>query len=370
MDPLRVGIIGLGNISGIYLRNLIAFPSTTVVACADLDLDRAKAASEKYGVAKGCSPDELLADPEVELVLNLTIPKAHVSVATAAIEAGKHVYNEKPLGISLSDSIPLIALAESKGLRVGCAPDTFMGSSIQTCRQLIDDGAIGEPVAANAFMLSHGHENWHPSPEFFYEAGGGPMLDMGPYYVTALLNLMGGIRRVSASTRATFKTRTITSQPKNGKVVNVETPTHYVGILDFDNGAVGQLTTSFDVYGNSMPNIVIYGSEGTLIVPDPNNFGGEPQLKRRGGEFEAVPLTHNFSQNARGIGVADMAHAIRNGVAHRASGSLALHALEVMTAFERASDASAAVFTDASIHKPIAMAADEFSAEWAAIKDL
>lgn len=370
MEPLRVGIVGVGNISGIYFRNLTAFPSTTVVACADIDQERARAAATKHGIARALTVEQLLADDEVELVLNLTIPKAHTPIAIQAIEAGKHVYSEKPLGISVSEAQQLIALSRERGLLVGCAPDTFMGGGIQTCRKLIDDGAIGNPVAANGFMLCRGHESWHPSPEFYYEAGGGPMLDMGPYYLTALVNLIGGIHRISASTRATFPTRTITSQPKAGKVVEVETTTHLAGILDFEQGAIGQLTTSFDVYGTPLPNIVIYGSEGTLVVPDPNGFGGEPMLKRGGGELTKVELTHGFSANARGVGVADMAHAIREGRAHRASGDLAFHVLDVMTAFDRASNASSAMIASPLSARPTAMAVDEFAEEWAAIKDL
>ena len=370
MEPLRVGIIGVGNISGIYLRNLAAFPETTIVAVADLDLERAKAVAEKHGIAKALSPEQLLADSDVELVLNLTIPKAHVPVARQAIAAGKHVYSEKPLGLDLDDANSLISEAKAKGLLVGCAPDTFMGSGIQTCRKLIDDGAIGVPIAANAFMLCRGHETWHPSPEFYYEQGGGPMLDMGPYYITALVNLIGGIKRVSASTRITFPTRTISSQPKAGKVLTVETSTHMAGTLDFEGGAIGQLTTSFDVFGNPMPNIVVYGTEGTLIVPDPNGFGGEPKLKRAGSDWESVELTHNFDGNARGVGVLDMAYAIRTGAAHRASGDLALHVLDVMLAYDRSSESGTHVKPGGLSSRPEAMPVNAYPEAWAAIKDL
>lgn len=361
MTPLRIGVVGVGNISGIYFENLGKYAETEVVACADLDLDRARAVAEQRGVAKAVSVDDLLADPDVDLVLNLTIPKVHAEVALRAIDAGKHVYSEKPFAIDRASGQAVIAAAKAKGVLTGCAPDTFMGGGIQTCRKLIDDGAIGEPVAANGFMLCRGHETWHPSPEFYYEVGGGPMLDMGPYYLTALVNLIGPIRRVTGSARATFPTRTITSQPKAGKVVPVETPTHLVGVFDFANGAVGQLTTSFDVYGSPLPNIVVYGTEGTLIVPDPNGFGGEVRLKRAGeSDFSLIPLTHGNADNSRGIGVRDMARAIAEGRPHRASGELAMHVLDAMLAVGEASDAGHHISLEMLGSKPAALNIDEF----------
>ncbi len=369
MDPLRVGIVGVGNISGIYFRNLLRFPETEIVACADLDLDRAREAATKNGVGKALTPDDLIRDPEVELVLNLTIPKVHAEIAIRAMDHGKHVYSEKPLGISNEEGQAVLAKSIETGLRAGCAPDTFMGAGIQTCRKLIDDGVIGTPIAGNAFMMCRGHETWHPSPEFYYEVGGGPMLDMGPYYVSALVNLLGSVDRVTASTRASFPTRTITSQPKAGKVINVETPTHMVGVLDFESGAIVQLTTSFDVYANPMPNIVIYGTEGTLIVPDPNGFGGVPQIKRAGeSEWKNVELTHGFSDNARGVGVLDMAYAIRNNTSFRPDVSFAAQVLEVMTAYERSSQLGQHIKIETPIVKPAAMATDEYATAWEAIR--
>ena len=366
MRALRVGIIGVGNISGIYIKNLGVFRSTEIVAVADLDLARAQATANKIGNVQALSPEELIHSNEVELVLNLTIPSAHGPVAIEAAKAGKHVYNEKPLALALEDAHTLLAEAAKSGTLVGGAPDTFLGGGIQTCRALIDDGAIGEPIAANAFMLCRGHETWHPSPEFYYEPGGGPMFDMGPYYITALANLIGGVRRVSGSTRISFPTRTITSQPKNGKVIEVQTPTHISGTMDFENGAIGHITTSFDVYGSPLPNIVIYGSEGTLIVPDPNGFGGTPLLKRAGeDDFSPVTLTHGFDDNARGIGVLDMAYAIRNGNSARASGQLASHVLEVMHAFDQSSTTESHVHIKSKITRPEPMTADMYADEWA-----
>jgi predicted dehydrogenase len=363
-SPLRVGIVGVGNISGIYFTNLARYASTEVVACADLDLERAQKVAEQYRIGKASTPEALMADPEVDLVLNLTVPKAHAAVALQAIEAGKHVYCEKPLSVTREDARRILEAARAKGVRVGCAPDTFLGGGIQTCRKLIDDGAIGEPIAVNAFMLCRGHETWHPSPEFYYEVGGGPMLDMWPYYVTALVNLVGPIRRVTGSARATFPTRTITSQPKHGKVVTVETPTHHVGVLDFANGAIGQITTSFDVYPSPLASITIYGTEGTLMVPDPNGFGGEVWLKRAGeNEFAKIPLTHGHAENARGIGVLDMAHAIQENRPHRVSGDLAFHVLDTMLAVAEASDAGRHIELTSQVDRPAALGVDEYASE-------
>lgn len=362
--PLRIGVVGVGNISGIYFENLGRYASTEVVAVADLDLDRARTVAERNAVQKVLTPDELLKDPDVDLVLNLTVPKVHAEVALRAVQAGKHVYSEKPLAVDRESARGMLEAARANGVRVGCAPDTFLGGGIQSCRKLIDDGAIGEPVAVNAFMLCRGHESWHPSPEFYYEVGGGPMLDMGPYYLTALVNLLGPIRRLTGSARATFPTRTITSQPKHGKVVQVETPTHLVGIYDFENGAVGQLTTSFDVYPSPLPNITIYGTEGTLIVPDPNGFGGEIYLKRAGeNDFTLMPLTHGHAANARGIGVLDMAHAIRENRPHRASGDLAFHVLDAMLGVAEASETGRHLELTSQVERPAALGVAEYAEE-------
>jgi len=229
-------------------------------------------------------------------------------------------------------------LAREKGLRVGSAPDTFLGGGLQTCRKLIDDGAIGEPVAAVAFMTGHGPEGWHPDPEFFYKPGAGPMFDMGPYYLTALVSLLGPITRVTGSTRISFPERTIGSGPKHGQKIVVETPTHVAGVLDFAGGAVATIITSFDVWAANLPRIEIYGSEGSLSVPDPNTFGGPVRIRlARDKEWRDVPLTHVYTENCRGLGVAEMAQAIRTGRPHRASGELAFHVLDAMAAFEEAS---------------------------------
>ena len=339
MDPVKVGVIGCGNISVVYLKAGKTFDILDIVACADLIHERAEAKAAEHGVPKACSVEELLADPEIAIVINLTVPRAHAAVALAALKAGKSVYNEKPLAIAREDGRRLLEIARDRGLLVGCAPDTFMGGGLQTCRKLVDDGEIGEPVAAVAFMMNHGHEGWHPDPEFFYKPGGGPMFDMGPYYLTALVNLIGPVHRVTGSARITFPERTITSQPKYGTRIKVEVPTHVAGIMDFANGAVGTIITTFDVWAARLPRIEVYGTEGSLAVPDPNGFGG-PVLVRRAGEREwsEVPLTHGYTKQSRGLGVADMAYALRSGRPHRASGEMAYHVLDVMHAFHDASE--------------------------------
>ena len=335
----KVGVIGCGNISGIYLTNCRKLPGLALVACADLDMARARAKAAEHGI-RAATVDELLADPGVDLVINLTIPAVHAEVSMSALAAGKHVYTEKPLATRRTDGAATLALAREKGLRVGGAPDTFLGGGLQTCRKLIDDGVIGEPVAAVAFMTGHGPEGWHPDPEFFYKPGAGPMFDMGPYYLTALISLLGPIARVTGSARISFPERTIGSGPKQGQQIAVETPTHVAGVLDFAGGAVATIITSFDVWAANLPRIEIYGSEGSLSVPDPNTFGGPVRIRlAKDKEWRDVPLTHGYTENSRGLGVADMAGAIREGRPHRASGELAYHVLDVMAAFEEASTA-------------------------------
>ena len=332
MSSVKIGVVGCGNISNVYLESGKKFDVLDIVAVADLDLERAKAKAEEHGIARALSVAELLADPEIEIVLNLTIPKAHYDVCKAALDAGKHAYVEKPLSLTRDQGRDLLRIAKEKNLRVGGAPDTFLGAALQTCRKLIDDGAIGRPVAATAFMMAGGVEKWHPNPEFFYKPGGGPMLDMGPYYLTALISLLGPIRRVTGSAQMSFPERMITSQPLSGQSILVETPTHIAGVLDFQSGAVGTIITSFDVWAHNLPPIEIHGSEGSLSVPDPNYFGGVVKLYREG-KWEEVPLTHGYEENSRGIGLADMAYAIQENRPQRASGELAFHVLDAMYGF-------------------------------------
>ncbi|THF79880.1 Gfo/Idh/MocA family protein [Cohnella fermenti] len=353
MDKMKVGIIGTGNISGIYLKNGSRFGSMEIVACADLDVERAKVRAAEYGI-RGCSVEELLAMDDIGMVINLTIPQAHAAVCIQVLEAGKHVYVEKPLSVTGEEAKRIMDTAERKGLRVGCAPDTFLGGGIQSCIKLIDEGKIGTPIGATAFMMSGGHESWHPDPAFYYRRGGGPMFDMGPYYLTALVSMLGPVSRVTGSARISYPERTITSQPKAGEKVAVEVPTHVAGILDFAAGPIGTILTSFDTKGGStLPWIEVYGSEGTLLVPDPNNFGGEIRLRRAGErEWTDLPLTHGSAENARGIGAADMAKAIVEGRPHRASGALAHHVLEAMEGFHIASENGSHYAMKSSCERP------------------
>ncbi len=351
---MKIGIIGCGNISGIYLEKSQTFQVLEVAGCADLIHERAVSQGEKFRVP-AMSIGDLLHDPEIKIIVNLTVPNAHAPVALEVLEAGKSVYNEKPLAITREDAQKMLQIAEKKGLRVGCAPDTFLGAGLQTCRNVIDQGMIGEPVAATAFMLCHGHESWHPSPEFYYEVGGGPMFDMGPYYLTALIHLLGPVKRVCGSARITFPERTITSQPKYGKKVIVEVPTHVAGIMDFESGAVGTMITSFDTWAHSLPCIEIYGSEGTLRVPDPNTFGGKVEIWRPlKKEWEPVAFTHGYAENTRSLGVADMAAAMEGGRKHRASGALAFHVLDIMHAFHDAANAGQYITLKSQVDRPAA----------------
>ncbi len=337
--PVKIGFIGCGDISSLYLRMCKQFEVLQIAACADLMMERAEAQATKYAVPVACTPEELLADPAIQIVVNLTPPQAHYEVAMSAIEAGKSVWNEKPLALNRQAGQELLAAADEAGVLVGCAPDTFLGAGLQTSIKLIDDGEIGEPIGATAFMLSCGAEHFHPNPEFFYQAGGGPMFDMGPYYLTALIAMLGPVQRVTGSARISFPERTITSKPKQGTKITVEVPTHVAGIMDFENGAIGTIVTSFDVWATALPCIEIYGSKATLSVPDPNMVKGPVRVRKAGEDnWHQVELTHGYGDNARSIGVADMASALQSGRPHRASGELAYHVLDIMCAIHDASD--------------------------------
>ncbi|MCL6511998.1 MAG: Gfo/Idh/MocA family oxidoreductase [Anaerolineae bacterium] len=356
--PVNVGIIGCGNISPLYFRACQSFEILNLVGCADLDMARAQARADEFG-AQAFDVEALLAHPDVQIIINLTIPKAHGEIGIAALEAGKSVYNEKPLALSREEGQRMLALAKQKGLRVGGAPDTFMGAGIQTCRKLIDDGAIGRPVAATAFMMGHGHESWHPDPEFYYQPGGGPMFDMGPYYLTALVTLIGPVRRATGSARVTFPERTITSQPKYGQKITVRVPTHVAGVLDFEDGAIATIITSFDVWKHALPCIEIYGTEGSLQVPDPNTFGGPVRIAKAGErDWTDVPLTHPYSKQSRGLGVADMAAALQSGRPHRAGGELTYHVLDIMHAIHEASLADKHIELQSRCERPAPLPPD------------
>ncbi|WP_445491687.1 Gfo/Idh/MocA family protein [Niallia sp. 03133] len=356
MERVKVGIIGCGTICPIYFEAGKKFDILDIVACADIDEEKARLRAEQFQV-RAMKVDELLADPEIEIVINLTIPAVHADIHLKALHAGKHTYGEKPLAVLLEDGEKILHLAKEKNLLVGSAPDTFLGGAIQTCRKLIDDGWIGKPIAATAFMMAAGPESWHPNPGFLYQEGAGPMFDMGPYYLTALINLLGAAKRVSGSTQTTFQERMITNGINYGEKIPVETPTHISGTMEFESGALGTMIMSFDIPGNSkLSDIEIYGTEGTLVIPHPNFYDGSIYLKRKNHcDFTKVTLTHGFTENSRGLGVMDMAYAIRNERPHRASGEMAYHVLEIMHAFHLSSVEGKHYEMKSSCEKPAAL---------------
>jgi predicted dehydrogenase len=337
----KIGVAGIGKISGIYLDNLSGMFGRRVklAAVADILFERAEKAANDYHIEAFKSVEAMAESGNVDIILNLTQPQFHFDTALAAVKAGKHVYNEKPVCVKKEEAFELRAAAKEKGVRIGGAPDTFLGAGIQTCRKLLDDGWIGIPTAASAFMMNHGHEHWHPAPEFYYKAGGGPLFDMGPYYLTALINLLGPIKRVSGSAKTGQLKRTITSEPLKGTVIDVEVPTHIAGVLDFASGAVGTIITSFDVYSHTLPFIEIYGTEGTMRVPDPNTFGGPVYVRRLWEKaWSEIPLLKEYPENSRGLGITDMAEAIEKGIPHRASADLCIHVLDIMHGIHEASE--------------------------------
>jgi predicted dehydrogenase len=356
--PVGIGLIGTGNISEAYLKGAASFPVLRIVACADANPDIARAKAATWGI-EAVSVADLLADPRIDIVLNLTTPQHHVDVGLQALAAGKHVYSEKPLAIDMAQALRLVAAAKEAGLRVGSAPDTFLGGSHQTARAAIDAGAIGEVVAGSAFMMVPGHEIWHPNPDFYYRPGGGPMLDMGPYYLTCLVNLLGPVASVSGAATASYATRTIGSGPRAGEVFDVQVPTHISGLLGFENGAAVTITTSFDVWKHGHTHIELYGRTGSMIVPDPNRFQGEVLVSDRRSDWTAVPQAHGYGDgNYRILGLADMALAIRDGRPHRASLELALHVLEVMAAITTSASTGQRIDLAHGCARPEALRAD------------
>ena len=353
MSKIPVGIIGCGNISKIYAEAGKKFEDLSILACADLELPRAQALATEHGIPQALTVDELLASPDIELVINLTVPAAHSEISWRALKKGKHVYSEKPLTLRRREARDLIGLARDKDLRIGCAPDTFLGGGLQTCRKLIDAGAIGVPIGGTGFMLNRGPESWHPNPEFFYKKGAGPLFDMGPYYLTAFTALLGPVRRLTGTERISFKEREITSQPLAGSKITVEVPTHVTAVMEFDSGPVVTLTTSFDVAGSRFSNMEIYGSEGTLSLPDPNTFGGPVSLLRRGeSEWREMPLEFGYAENSRGLGVADMVAAIASNREHRANERVAYHVLDLMHSISDASETSRHIEMTSSMNRP------------------
>ncbi len=364
MEAMKAGLVGCGNISDTYLEMAPKFQALDVVTCADIVPDAATAKAAAYGISTQ-SVDELLADPNIELVVNLTVPNAHAEVTQQALAASKHVYSEKPLAATLADARKIADAAAQAGRRVGCAPDTFLGGGHQRARRLVDDGAIGRPIGATALFLSAGMESWHPNPEFFFKPGAGPVLDVGPYYIAVLVNLMGPVKRVTASTAISYPERTVTSQPLKGTKIQVEVPTHVSGTLEFHSGALASFMASWDVQRHQHNPIEIYGTEASLIVPDPNFFGGDCRIGHRAGDWETVgPGNLAFAEpnwstqrdtkvaNHRIIGAIDMAYAIRNNRPHRASLEFALHTLEIIEALDLSADRHAHVDIESTCKSP------------------
>lgn len=349
--PLRVGLIGTGRISDVYLKNCAGFEEIEIVACGSLDLEESRRKAALHGVPRVMVPEEIFADPEIDAILNLTVPAAHASVSLAALEAGKHVYSEKPFVVDIADGRRILELAAKGGLLVGSAPDTFLGGRWQTLRKLLDRGTIGEPTGVVAFAPTHGVERHHPNPDYYYAEGGGPLLDLGPYHLAAMVFALGPISRVAGMARRTFPERVIENGPRYGEVMPVEVDTHCLSLIEFESGVIGQMMVSFDVWDSETPRFEIYGTEGTLCVPDPdpcdgaNLFHGPVWLRTRETsrwpmrprpkappEWEVADNTHPLNFDARGAGLAELARAVREGREPRASGALGLHLCEVMQA--------------------------------------
>lgn len=343
----QIGIIGCGVISETYFRLAPSFRDLKIVTCADLVPAAAEARAQQYSV-RAMPIDELLKSDEIDVVINLTVPAAHYDVSRSILSAGKHAYSEKPLTLSARDAKKLVAEADKRGLKLGCAPDTFLGGGGQTARRLIDEGAIGKVVGGTAHVMSHGMEHWHPNPSFFFQPGAGPMLDLGPYYVTALVNLLGPVKTVAAMATSGFTHRLVTAEgPMKGKKVRVTTPTTINAVLEFQSGAEVTVATSWDVWKHGHANpIELYGTKGSMLVPDPNFFGGKVLYSEQDGAYREVDAAaapfgaENYQgrpgtpmrANYRMLGVADLVDAVQRKREPRCSGRLAAHVLEVMEA--------------------------------------
>lgn len=362
MKPTKVGIIGCGMISDTYFKAATKFNILEVVACADIIPARSKAKTELYGVP-AMTNAKLLAQKDIEIVLNLTPPQVHSQIAIDTLNAGKHAYSEKPFGVDSADAAKVMALAKKKKLRVGCAPDTFLGGGQQTARKMVDDGWIGKVLSGTAIVMGRGPEKWGQAP-FFYDYGAGPMLDLGPYYMTALVNILGPAKSVTAVTTKGFDYRTFGAEVgetykdkyKPFDKYPVTVTTHLTGVIEFHCGAVITVITSFDCYKHGHAPIELYGTEGSLQVPDPNTFGGPVRIFRPGYEnWQDVPLAYGNTENSRSIGAADMAYALRSGRKHRANGEQANHVLDIMLSFDKSSKAGAKVELKTTCERPAAL---------------
>jgi predicted dehydrogenase len=335
--PARVALIGCGNISRAYVAGCSSLAAVELVACTDADPARAAALAAEAGF-EARPLEAILADPSIEVVVNLTPPAHHVAVSLAAIEAGKHVYSEKPLATSLGDARAILEAAAARGVRLGCAPDTFLGGGLQTARDVLDAGAIGEPLGAHAAVLHLGPERWHPDPEIFFAHGGGPLLDVGPYYVAALVNLLGPVESVEAFGRGHRAERVIGAGPRAGTRFAAAVPTYVVATYRFASGAIGSFLASFDVVASTAPHLEVHGTAGSLGMGDPNTFEGEVMLQRAGEEaWNEVPVRPDH-RTGRGIGLAELVEAIGEDRPHRASGEFAYHVLDVLLATEAAAE--------------------------------
>ncbi len=354
-SPLRVGIVGAGKISGQYSETITAHPSLAVAAVADLDTARAQALADAHDGARVLPLHDLYA-ADLDVVLNLTTPAGHAPIALAALAAGKHVYGEKPLALDAAQGRSIVAAAEAAGLRAACAPDTVLGTGVQTARAAVDAGLIGRPHAATAFMTTPGHERWHPDPEFYYQPGGGPLLDMGPYYLTSLVHLLGPVRRVVALASRSRARRTIGSGPRAGTSFPVGIDTHTTGLLEHESGALTTMIMSFDTWAAQLPRIEVYGADGSLSVPDPNYFAGDVSLYTGAApEWQVLPPSAGYVAGGRGIGLLDLHDALAGSRPHRASAEVALHVLDVMESMQSAAATGAAVDVTTTCDRPAAI---------------
>ncbi|MFW6598423.1 Gfo/Idh/MocA family protein [Propionibacteriaceae bacterium Y2011] len=354
--PARIGLVGCGNISANYLVRLADLPNLELAAVCDLSEEAARRVADEHHVPIR-SLEALLADPDIDVVLNLTVPAQHVPVSSAALQAGKHVYQEKPLGLGLAEAADLVTAANRVGRRLGAAPDTVLGTGIQTARHAIDSGRIGLPIAATAFMTSPGHEGWHPNPGFYYAAGGGPLLDMGVYYLTALVTLLGPIESVSGRGSHLRTERIVPpGAPRAGDRLPVEVDTHVTALLTHASGVLSTLVMSFDVQASRLPTIEVYGTDATLAVPDPNQFDGEVGLGVAGEPgFSVLEPSAGYVDAGRGHGLSDMVRAIAQGRPHRQSAELALHVHEVMEGIATSSRSGSSVPVRTTCDRPDAV---------------
>ncbi|SDE03087.1 Gfo/Idh/MocA family protein [Glycomyces harbinensis] len=355
--PVGVGVIGAGVISAEYLRNLTRFPDVDVRYVADLDLARAAARAAEFDVPASGDVEGLLADETIEIVVNLTIPAAHAEVGLRILDAGKHVWAEKPLALDREAGRVLLDRAEALGLRVASAPDTFLGPGLQNAQRVIADGGIGTPVTAAALFRSPGPESWHPNPEFLFDHGAGPLFDIGPYYLTALVQQLGPIGRVVAAPSTARATRVIGSGPKAGTVFEVRVPTHHAALIEFESGASAQAIFSFESVRAHPPTVEFNGTSGTLELPDPNTFGG-PSLLWTDGSERPRELAAPDPKATRGTGVLELARAIRAGVAERASGALAFHVLDAMVAISESAQSRQPVAVESTAPRPALLPSD------------